>query len=191
MMRRLFLTADSVGGVWQYAVELARALHPRGYHVTIATLGPPPSDAQRRTLGPDITLIDTGLPLDWTAPDAATLLAAGTEIARLAEQHRADIVQLNQPALAAEAVFAMPVVAAGHSCVGTWWRAMRGDAPEPSDIAWQADLMQRGLDRADAIVAPSRAFAAALQSRYALPRLPHAVYNGRAPSASEIGRAHV
>jgi glycosyltransferase involved in cell wall biosynthesis len=183
MRRRLFLTADGVGGVWQYAAELARALQPRGYDVIIATLGPAPTDAQRGTLGPHTTLIDTGLPLDWTMPDAATLLAAGATIAALAQRHRADIVQLNQPVLAAGAPFAMPIVAAAHSCFGTWWAAMYGDAPAPAEFAWQTDLMQRGLDRADAVVAPSRAFASALQRRYLLPALPHVVHNGRAPFA--------
>lgn len=182
MKRRLFLTADGVGGVWQYAAELARALQPRGYDVTVATLGPSPSAAQRASLGTGITLVDTGLPLDWTAADAASLAATGTAIAHLAELHRADIVQVNQPALAA-AAFHAPVVAAAHSCVGTWWQAMFGDAPEPDDFAWQTALMQRGLDRADAVVAPSHAFADALQTRYKLPASPHVVYNGRAPLA--------
>ena len=182
MKRRLFLTADGVGGVWQYAAELARALQPRGYDVTVATLGPSPSAAQRASLGAGITLIDTGLPLDWIARDAGALAAAGTAIARLAELHRAEIVQLNQPALAA-ASFAAPVVAIAHSCVGTWWQAMFGAAPEPADFVWQTALMQRGLDRADAVVAPSQAFAGALQTRYCLPSAPHVVYNGRAPIA--------
>ncbi|MFL0416189.1 glycosyltransferase family 4 protein [Sphingomonas sp. 179-I 2A4 NHS] len=179
MTRRLLMTADSVGGVWQYATELARALQPRGYDVTIATLGPPASATQRATLGSDITLLDTGLPLDWTASDAAAVLETGAAIARLAEQHGADVVQVNQPAFAA-AAFTLPVVATAHSCVGTWWQAMFGAAPEPADFAWQTDLMQRGLESADRVVAPSHAFAAALQQRYRLTTAPNVVHNGRA-----------
>ena len=187
MTRQLFLTADSVGGVWQYATELAGALGPRGYDITLALLGPAPSAAQRAMLRPDVTLLETGLPLDWTAPDAATVAETGAAIFRLAAAHRADLVQLNQPALAADAAFAVPVVAVAHSCVGTWWHSVRGDAPEPADFAWQTALMARGLGRADAVVAPSRAFAHALQVRYALPNLPHVVHNGRAPFANRPG----
>jgi glycosyltransferase involved in cell wall biosynthesis len=189
MTRRLFLTADAVGGVWQYATELTRALAPLGYQVTVALLGPPPSPAQRGALD-GATLVETGLALDWVAADAATVLETGAAIARLAEAHRADIVQLNQPALAAGGAFAMPLVAVAHSCVGTWWRAVRGDAPEPADFAWQTALMQRGLAQADAIVAPSHAFAAALQARYALPAAPLAVHNGRSPICTSPGPIH-
>jgi glycosyltransferase involved in cell wall biosynthesis len=191
MNRRLFLTADSVGGVWQYATELARALVPHGWDITVALLGPSPSKAQRGMLdGAGITLIDTGLPLDWMAPDAATVAQTGTAIARLAQEHRADIVQLNQPALAAGAKYGVPVAAVAHSCVGTWWQAMRGTEPEPADFAWQTALMHRGLTAADAVIAPSHAFAAALQSRYGLASLPHAIHNGRTPLCAPSGTIH-
>jgi glycosyltransferase involved in cell wall biosynthesis len=191
MKRRLFLTADCVGGVWQYATELTSALVPHGWDITVALLGPSPSSAQRAMIdGAGITLIDTGLPLDWMAPDAATVTETGMAIARLANQHRADIVQLNQPALAAGVTFGSPVAAVAHSCVGTWWQAVRGKEPEPADFAWQTALMQRGLTTADAVIAPSHAFAAALQSRYALPHLPHAIHNGRTPLCTPSDTLH-
>ncbi len=192
MTRRLFLTADSVGGVWQYAGELARALAPRGYDITVALLGPPPSSAQRASLSGlgGVTLIETGLPLDWLARDDAAVLATAATLARLAEAHGADLVQLNQPAFAAGGAFAMPVVAVAHSCVGTWWQAVRGGESEPANFAWQTALMQRGLAAAYATVAPSHAFAAALHARYALARLPHVVHNGRTPLATPSGALH-
>jgi glycosyltransferase involved in cell wall biosynthesis len=45
------MTADAVGGVWQYATELAAALVPHGVETTIAVLGPAPSDGQLAELG--------------------------------------------------------------------------------------------------------------------------------------------
>jgi glycosyltransferase involved in cell wall biosynthesis len=191
MNRRLFLTADSVGGVWQYATELARALVPHGWDITVALLGPSPSSAQRAMVdNAGITLIDTGLPLDWLAADAATVTGAGTAVARLAEEHRADIVQLNQPALAAGVTFGMPVAAVAHSCVGTWWQAVRGTEPEPADFGWQTALMQRGLNTVDALIAPSHSFAAALQARYALRSLPNVIHNGRTPLPTRSRALH-
>ncbi|WP_156678234.1 glycosyltransferase family 4 protein [Sphingomonas profundi] len=187
--RRLLLTADTVGGVWQYATELARALAPLDYDVVLALLGPAPSEGQRGAVA-DIELVETGLPLDWLAPDAGAVAAAGAALARLAADCGADIVQVNQPALAADTRFGVPVVAMAHSCVATWWQAVRGDAPEPADFAWQSALMQRGLAAADAIVAPSHAYAAALHRRYALPALPDVVHNGRTPLAAPAGALH-
>lgn len=46
MTTRLLMTADAVGGVWQYAAELARALVPHGVETTVAVLGPEPSPDQ-------------------------------------------------------------------------------------------------------------------------------------------------
>ncbi len=40
------MTADTVGGVWQYATDLARALKPHGMETTIAVLGPMVSGVQ-------------------------------------------------------------------------------------------------------------------------------------------------
>jgi glycosyltransferase involved in cell wall biosynthesis len=192
MMRRLFVTADSVGGVWQYVCELSRALAEHEYEIIIALLGPPPSDAQRNLIKdiPAVTLLETGLPLDWMSRDAETVVESGRALARLSEMHRADVVQLNQPAFAAGVPFRMPVVAVAHSCVGTWWQAVHGAEPEPDDIAWQTGLMQRGLLAADATVTPSRAFAAAIQGRYGLPTTPHSVHNGRTPLAQSSGARH-
>jgi glycosyltransferase involved in cell wall biosynthesis len=191
MSRRLFLTADSVGGVWQYATELARALEPHGWDITVALLGPTPSKAHREMLdGTGVTLLDTRLPLDWLSPDAATVTETGLAVARLAREHRADVVQLNQPALAAGVSFGVPVVAVAHSCVGTWWQAVRGTEPEPASFGWQTALMQRGLANVDAVIAPSRAFAAALQARYALASLPNVIHNGRTPLRTRSRALH-
>src|SRR6185312_5139526 len=70
-VRRLLATADAVGGVWTYALDLARALAPRGVAVTLAVLGPEPSQAQRReaeaVAGMDV--VWTRAPLDWLCDD--------------------------------------------------------------------------------------------------------------------------
>lgn len=42
------MTADAVGGVWTYALGLARELGARGVEVLLAALGPTFSAAQRR-----------------------------------------------------------------------------------------------------------------------------------------------
>jgi glycosyltransferase involved in cell wall biosynthesis len=106
--------------------------------------------------------------------------AAGRDLARIARATGADLVQLNAPALAAEGGFPCPVLAVAHSCVGTWWQAVRA-GPIDSDLAWRAALTEEGLAAADAVVAPSAAFAAALAQRYRLAAPPAVVPNGRRP----------
>lgn len=177
-MTRLLLTADTLGGVWQYATDLAGALFEHGVEPVLATLGPPSSQAQRAAVAPGVELIETGLPLDWLAATPRQVTDAGQAIARLARKVRADIVQLNAPALAAGAGFDQPVVAVAHSCVGSWWQAVKGGRIDP-DLAWRAELTAAGLRAADRMVAPSGAFGAMLQQCYGLDDAPTIVRNGR------------
>ena len=44
------MTADTVGGVWTYALDLADALAPLGVEVEVATMGRPLDHDQRATL---------------------------------------------------------------------------------------------------------------------------------------------
>lgn len=188
--RRLFMTADAVGGVWRYATDLAGELTAQGHEVVLALLGPPPTPAQRAQVasasGP--RLIETGLPLDWLARDEAAVREAARAIAALARAERADLIQLNQPALAAEPMPA-PVVAVMHSCVATWWAAA-GQGPMPESFGWQTGLVRAGLANAERIVCPSAAFARAVQAAYRLPALPNVVHNGRAALATGDGAQH-
>lgn len=188
---RLLLTTDTVGGVWQYAIELARAVAPLGVETVLALMGPASSRAHRATAAtiPGARLVDTGLGLDWLASNPAAVAAAGRRITELAGDERVDIVQLNMPALAAEARFAVPVVAVAHSCVGTWWDAMHG-TDLPGDFAWRTALVRAGLHKADLVVAPSAAFAVATMHAHGLKTRPVVVHNGRSPLPLRAAAMH-
>ena len=178
----LFLTTDAVGGVWTYSVELAAALAAENdVAVTLAVLGPPASAEQveRATAIPGLRLIHAELPLDWTAESETELRATAAALADLAERAEADAVQLHAPALAC-ADFPPPVISVVHSCVATWWAAVRG-TDLPADFAWRTELAREGMERSDLVVAPTRAFAGAVQQVYALEQPPAAVHNGRSP----------
>jgi glycosyltransferase involved in cell wall biosynthesis len=176
---RILMTADAVGGVWTYALDLARGLGERGARTTLAVLGPAPSPEQHdaATTIPGLELVATGLPLDWTAESAAEIFQAGEAVADLARGISADLVHLNSPALAAVSRFDVPVVGVCHSCLATWWAAMRG-TPLPADFAWRTDLVARGYAGCDALIAPTAAFAAATAEVYSI-RAPEVVHNGR------------
>jgi glycosyltransferase involved in cell wall biosynthesis len=176
---RIFMTADAVGGVWQYALDLASGLKPHGIETVLAVLGPDPSAAQRAAAdAAGLAVFETGLPLDWTARQAREIEDASWALARLATDVQPDIVHLNGPAPAACAIFPAPVLVVAHSCVATWWAANR-PGPVPPEFAWRMDLTRRGYLAADAIVAPTAAFAEATRLAYGLPVAPTVVRNGR------------
>jgi glycosyltransferase involved in cell wall biosynthesis len=177
------MTADAVGGVWHYAMDLASALVEHQVETVVAVVGPGPDEAQRRHAAsiPALTLVETGLPLDWVTDHPEALRSAARALADLAATARADIVQLHAAGFGG-ADFPAPVVAVHHSCLATWWRAVRGEAPMPSDFSWRTLATADGLHAADVLVAPSAAFAAATAQAYALASPPVVVRNGRSPT---------
>jgi glycosyltransferase involved in cell wall biosynthesis len=175
----VLMTADAVGGVWQYTLDLSEGLRPCGVRTTIAVLGPPPSaDQQALAEATGAKLILTGLPLDWTAHSRHEVEEASRTIARIAAQIRPDLLHLNSPALAANAPFDVPVVAVCHSCVATWWQAVKGGSL-PEEFVWRTELVARGYASADRLLAPTLAFARATAQAYDLVQTPTVVRNGR------------
>jgi glycosyltransferase involved in cell wall biosynthesis len=182
------MTTDAVGGVWTYALDLAASLGPQ-VETILAVLGPAPSRDQRLPAAavPGLMLVETGLPLDWTAADPGEIAASADVIRKLVRETSADIVHLNSPALAAGGGFAAPVLGVCHSCLATWWSAVK-EGPMPDDFAWRTHALWRGLIACDALAAPTRAFAQAVARTYEIPA-PFMVPNGRrAPRPGTVSR---
>jgi glycosyltransferase involved in cell wall biosynthesis len=176
---RLLLVTDAVGGVWVYSLELARALRAHGVETTLAVMGPEPS-AKQREQASGFRLLDTSLPLDWMPTSPSEMRRAGEAIAELARAEGVDLVQTCSAALLADCEFDQPCIAVQHSCVASWWSAVRR-TPLPGEFAWRRDLVECGLNRASAVVAPTAAFAAETSRIYDLARPMVAVHNGRHP----------
>jgi glycosyltransferase involved in cell wall biosynthesis len=177
---RLLLVTDAVGGVWVYSLELARALKPLGVEMVLAVMGPSPT-ARQREESAGIKLIDTGLPLDWLETSPSELRSAEEKLADLARVESADIVQTSSAALLADATFDQPCIAVQHSCVASWWAAVKG-TPLPYSFVWRRELVECGLNRAATVVAPSIAFAAETARIYDINAPVIAVHNGRRPA---------
>ena len=63
----VLMTADTVGGVWHYAVELAAALGCRGVRVALATMGAPLTPSQREQIASvsTATVYESSYKLEW------------------------------------------------------------------------------------------------------------------------------
>jgi glycosyltransferase involved in cell wall biosynthesis len=176
--RRILMTTDAVGGVWTHALDLAAALRPLGVTTALCALGPGVDAARRLQAGRlGLELVVLEQPLDWMASSPAELLSVGEAVAALAAFRGVDLVQLNSPALAI-AEMPCPVLGVCHSCLATWWMAVR-QGPMPSDFAWRTAKLARGYARCDALVAPTSAFAKATAAAHALAAPPAVVWNGR------------
>jgi glycosyltransferase involved in cell wall biosynthesis len=158
------MTVDAVGGVWQYAVALTRRLSTAD-DIVLAGLGPAPSPEQKAEAESVATLAWLRTPPDWMAEAETELDGLPGEIAGLVRDHAIDLVHLNEPGQAVGLDLPCPVIAVSHSCIGTWFHAVR-NAPPPPEWAWHLERMRAGLARARLLVAPSESHAAALAKCY-------------------------
>ena len=173
----VLMTTDAVGGIWTYAVDLSAGMIGSGIKVTLAVLGPALSPSQRIVAARlNIPFVETGLPLDWLADDTGSITGAGRSLAALAARIGADLVHLNSPAFCANAGFSMPVVGACHSCLATWWSAVRGGTL-PEDFRWRTEVLEQGYAACDALIAPSFSFVQETVARYGITA--KGVRNGR------------
>lgn len=162
---RILMTIDAVGGVWRYGMELAAALKDDDVAVVFAGLGPQPSPEQVSEAERLGTLVWLNAPLDWMTMDEGELEGLPRTLERLIENYEVDVVHLNLPSQAAGLSRDIPVLTVSHSCVATWWEAMRG-GPLPEAWQWVKRRNTDGYRRANAVVAPSRAHADLLQQCY-------------------------
>ena len=181
--RHLLMTADAVGGVWVYASSLAQEMAKRGWTVTLVTLGPAPRPDQFLPLlaCQDIELEITDLQLEWQDPRGQDRQRVLDYLGALEERLHPDIVHLNGYREAC-ASWRAPVLVAAHSCVGSWWRACRGSAPDADWEPYLADIAA-GLAAADRWVAPTAAFRDVIQALYGPPLPGEVIFNGLALDA--------
>jgi glycogen synthase len=176
---RILITADTVGGVWSYAVELAKALGARDVRVALATMGAPLATRQRAQLRglPLVRLFESTWKLEWMPGAWDDVERAGDWLLRIEREWQPDIVHLNQFAFGA-LPFTAPSLVVAHSCVLSWWRAVHGeDAPAEWD-PYRRKVAQ-GLRGAGLVVAPTRAMLQTLVRDYDYAHAALVIGNGR------------
>lgn len=153
---RVLMTADCVGGVWSHALDLIHALDAADVQVSLAVMGGPLAEDQRRQAreAPLVGCHESLEPLEWMPEPWEGLHRAGRWLEGIAEELRPDVVHLNGYVHAALS-WPAPVLVAGHSCVVSWWSAVRG-AEAPSGWDRYRREVGHGLACADAVVAPTR-----------------------------------
>jgi glycosyltransferase involved in cell wall biosynthesis len=183
----ILMTAESVGGVWTHALDLSRGLAARGVRVVLAVMGGPLSIEQRRAADevPGLTLQARPYKLEWMEDPWAEVDEAGNWLLELARATAPDVVHVNGFAHGA-LPFGAPVLVAAHSCVLSWFRAVKRVAPSSGWLRYEHGV-KRGLAAARIIVAPSRAMAISVIQHYSPDTPVMAVHNGRHPEGFAPG----
>lgn len=183
-VRTVLMTADTVGGVFTYALMLAKELSTRGVAVHLATMGEPMRPAQRESAAAIASLVvhESTFALEWMDDPWDDVSRASSWLVALAREIAPDVVHMNGYANAA-AGFDAPVVVGAHSCVLSWWEAaLREPAPRRYDRYRRA--VREGLDAADVVVAPTCAMLEALERHHGAVRGGRVIPNGARPVAS-------
>jgi glycogen(starch) synthase len=181
---RVLMTVDAVGGVWRYALELARGLASRGAEVVLAIMGPPATPEQLAEAAAinGVRVVQGSFDLEWMPGADEDVLRAGAWLMELEATYAPDLVHLNGYAHAA-LPWRAPVVVVAHSCVLSWWRAVHGEEA-PAEWDGYRRRTAAGLGAADMVVAPTRAFQRTIEREYGAGLPTRVIWNGR--SASNI-----
>jgi glycogen synthase len=179
---RILMTADAVGGVWTYSVELAAALASKGSQIILATMGNPLAADQRKEVSdiPGVTLCESSFKLEWMDNPWADVDRASQWLLDLETRLRPDMVHLNGYVHAA-LPWAAPKIVAAHSCVFSWWEAVKGGTP-PRQWDLYRQKVTEGLNCADHVVCPSHAMLQMLNRYYGPLPSARVIPNGRTPA---------
>jgi glycogen(starch) synthase len=163
---RVLMTGDTIGGVWTFTIELAARLTKTGSEVCLATFGGHATATQRAEVAkiPGLTLHDCNLKLEWMQDPWSDVEESRRWLCDLAADFRPDIVHLNSFGFGDMRGVA-PVLLTSHSCVGSWWSAVRRQ-PLPLEWARYRSTVEGALRSADILAAPSRAMLEDIEASY-------------------------
>jgi glycosyltransferase involved in cell wall biosynthesis len=175
----VLMTADTVGGVWTYSLELCAALVERGLRVAIATMGSAllPSQWEEARAIPGTTIYESPYRLEWMEDPWDDVERAGSWLLELDQQLEPEIIHLNGYAHGALPFSKRPIVV-GHSCVLSWWEAVHGGSVPERYHRYQ-QVVREGLRGARLVIAPTQFMLNCLERHYGPLAQAQVIFNGR------------
>jgi glycosyltransferase involved in cell wall biosynthesis len=186
--KHVLMTTDTLGGVWTYSIELAGELSRAGIRVSLATMGCPLRREQMEEANaiPNLNIYESHFKLEWMDDPWKDVAAAGEWLLRLELMLEPDLIHLNNFVHGA-LPWRSPSLVVGHSCVLSWWSAVKHTSIPEKYFNYQKRVSQ-GLHAADLVVAPSLGMLRELNRHY----IPFAhglmIPNGRRPECFRPGR---
>jgi glycogen(starch) synthase len=184
----ILMTADNLGGVWNHALELAQGLQRHRCVIHLVVFGQKFSAAQSTEVARlrNVRCTESDLRLEWMDEPWDDLHVAGELLQRLASEIKPAVIHLNGYTLAAEVKWSVPIIIGAHSCVLSWWNAVKRE-PAPPWLSRYRQEVSRGLEAADAVVAPTAAMLNDLRRIYNVDFAGEVIENGIDPAPFSIG----
>ncbi len=196
---RVLLTTDTVGGVWTFTKELTEGLLERYHSVALVSFGRVPSPGQRAWTSAisgryprSFEYVASEVPLEWMDGNEIAYTGADNLLLELARAFEPDLLHTNQFCFGALPIRAPKLVVA-HSDVLSWAASCRPGGLDPSPwLDRYRQLVQAGLNSADAVIAPTQWMLQAVADRFQLPLETYVISNGRdVPPATDTSERHL
>ena len=184
---KILMTADTVGGVWTYALDLINALIPYRAEVALATMGAPLSANQREEVKAllNVKLYESTFKLEWMNNPWEEVDAAAEWLLQLKTEYKPDIIHLNN-LVHGHLAWGKPVLVVVHSCVHSWWQAVIKEAA-PTEWQEYRDRVTQSLRAANIVAAPTLAMLEEAEILYGPFQNHLVIHNGRDVSLFRYG----
>ncbi|MGI8990010.1 MAG: glycosyltransferase family 4 protein [Bryobacteraceae bacterium] len=177
----ILMSADTVGGVWTFALELTRALAAYNANISLATMGRKLDAGQWREANriSNLEIFESDFKLEWMDNPWDDVRRAGDWLLSLEARIKPDVVHLNTLVHGA-LPWTAPTLLTGHSCVLSWWQAVKREQAPPEWDRYRVEVA-RSLNAAGLITAPTRAMLDELREQYDFSADAVVVPNGAEP----------
>jgi glycosyltransferase involved in cell wall biosynthesis len=175
---KILMTADTIGGVWTYAMSLCRALQKYNIEIHLMTMGDNPSEQQLDEVGTlkNLHLYSSAYKLEWMEAPWDDVREAGEWIRKVYNKVQPDILHFNNYGQVS-GLWDCPVVTVFHSCVQTWWEAVKKDSL-PQEWKKYRETVQKALLASDVLIAPTQSILNEAQKAYGKTGFSKVIYNG-------------
>ncbi len=172
------MTADTVGGVWTYAINLCSGLQAHNVEIHLMTMGGHLSKKQVKQISrlKNIFLYCSDYKLEWMDDPWEDVKLAGQWINSIYNKVNPDIIHFNHFGEINED-WICPVVTVFHSCVQTWWKAVKGEKV-PAEWKKYCTTVEKSIFFSDVLVAPSKAILSEAEKVYGEIGFSKVIYNG-------------
>src|SRR5690606_17349537 len=153
---KILMTTDTLGGVWTYSLELCKALEKYNVQIYLVAMGRWPSESQQQRVSrlKNVILYKSDYKMEWMQDPWEDVKQANKWINTIYHTVLPDIIHLNNYS-SIRKQWEVPIVTVFHSCVITWWEAVKG---EKTPLQWEKykQLVKTALNTSDIVVRPTK-----------------------------------
>jgi glycogen synthase len=176
---KILMTADTVGGVWTYCMELCHAFQSHDIEIHLVTMGAKMNKCHKAELAAfhHVVVYETDYRLEWMQDPWNDVKECGEWLIQLEAEIDPDVIHLNCFAYGS-LPFKAPVIVVAHSDVYSWFLSVKSDEP-PIEWSRYHRCVKEGLNGSHLVVAPSQAMMNYIRTIYSITTESRVIYNGR------------